>query len=342
MSKSRKVLGALLAVVMVLSVLSISAFAAGGTSYEEDASFTQSWSLGTPVSLGGNQYKVDVILSTNYEVGPVSFKLEGVTSIPAEIAVGAGYYAGALTDKSDSGLVLMIPDTNGAGNVEAKSCNNAVIATVTYTTNNANGAVTIAKDVKHAGNPNGSLVAARCTSGSVNKSDFVVGQTTTVSGELVYEVSGEPTPPPAETPVLTGVGTGVVDNTNSYIYGVPAETANPATYFSTTGYIEMVANAKGVINGTGATLKLYTDSSKGTLVKSYTLIVFGDVDGSGVIDGDDFTPVMRHAAGQGTIEDAAILFAADVNASRIVDGDDATPIARHAAGQGSIAPNIWA
>ena len=65
MSKSRKVLGALLAVVMVLSVLSISAFAAGGTSYEEDASFTQSWSLGTPVSLGGNQYKVEVILSTN-------------------------------------------------------------------------------------------------------------------------------------------------------------------------------------------------------------------------------------------------------------------------------------
>ena len=206
MSKSRKVLGALLAVVMVLSVLSISAFAVCGTSYEEDASFTQSWSLGTPVSLGGNQYKVDVILSTNYEVGPVSFKLEGVTSIPAEIAVGAGYYAGALTDKSDSGLVLMIPDTNGAGNIAAKSCNNAVIATVTYTTNNANGAVTIAKDVKHAGNPNGSLVAARCTSGSVNKSDFVVGQTTTVSGELVYEVSGEPTPPPAETPVLT-IGT---------------------------------------------------------------------------------------------------------------------------------------
>ena len=39
MSKSRKILGALLAVVMVLSVLSISAFAAGATSYEEDASW---------------------------------------------------------------------------------------------------------------------------------------------------------------------------------------------------------------------------------------------------------------------------------------------------------------
>ena len=87
MSKSRKVLGALLAVVMVLSVLSISAFAAGGTSYEEDASFTQSWSLGTPVSLGGNQYKVDVILSTNYEVGPVSFKLVHCVNNLASLAI---------------------------------------------------------------------------------------------------------------------------------------------------------------------------------------------------------------------------------------------------------------
>ena len=294
MSKSRKVLGALLAVVMVLSVLSISAFAAGGTSYEEDASFTQSWSLGTPVSLGGNQYKVEVILSTNYEVGPVSFKLEGVTSIPAEIAVGAGYYAGALTDKSDSGLVLMIPDTNGAGNVEAKSCNNAVIATVTYTTNNANGAVTIAKDVKHAGNPNGSLVAARCTSGSVNKSDFVVGQTTTVSGELVYEVSGEPTPPPA-TATLTGVNGGFVDETRGYVYGVPLKTANPATYFSTTGYVELVDNSNDAKYGTGDTLNLYTDSSKGTLVKSYTIVIFGDVDGDGAVGLPDAGMVQQAA-----------------------------------------------
>lgn len=284
MSKSRKVLGALLAVVMVLSVLSISAFAAGGTSYEEDASFTQSWSLGTPTPGSDGQYSITVILSTNYEVGPVSFKLEGVTSIvsvtPNVTTDNTGYYA-ALTDKSDSGLVLMIPDTNGTGNVEAKSCNNAVIATVTYTTNNANGAVTIAKDVKHAGNPNGSLVAARCTSGSVNKSDFVVGQTTTVSGELVYEVSGEPTPPPAETPVLTGVNGAVVDNTNNYVYGIPGKTADITTYLSASasGVIKVTANDAGVTNGTGATITLCDSTNKE--IKSYTLVIFGDLDGDG-------------------------------------------------------------
>ena len=328
MSKSRKVLGALLAVVMVLSVLSISAFAAGATSYEEDASFTQSWSLGTPVNVSGTQYKVDVILSTNYEVGPVSFKLDGVTSVD-NVAVGAGYYAGALTDKSDSGLVLMIPDTNGAGNVEAKSCNNAVIATVTYTTNNANGAVTIAKDVKHAGNPNGSLVAARCTSGSVNKSDFVVGQTTTVSGELVYEVSGEPTPPPA-TATLTGVNGGFVDETRGYVYGVPASTANPTTYFSTTGYVEMVANSAGAINGTGATLNLYSDSSKGTLVKSYTLVIFGDVTGDGAINLQDAGDVQKSANFVTDPLEGAIAFAADVTCDGAVNLQDAGDIQKAA------------
>ena len=328
MSKSRKVLGALLAVVMVLSVLSISAFAAGGTSYEEDASFTQSWSLGTPVSLGGNQYKVDVILSTNYYVGPVSFKLEGVTSIPAEIAVGAGYYAGALTDKSDSGLVLMIPDTNGAGNIAAKSCNNAVIATVTYTTNNANGAVTIAKDVKHAGNPNGSLVAARCTSGSVNKSDFVVGQTTTVSGELVYEVSGEPTPPPA-TATLTGVNGGFVDESRGYVYGV-AVGADPLTYFSTTGYVEMVANSSDVTNGTGATLNLYTDSSKGTLVKSYTLVVFGDANGDAEISLKDAKAIQDYANFVNLNMTDVAKFASDVNGDGEISLKDAKAVQDYA------------
>lgn len=335
MSKSRKVLSALLAVVMVIGMLSVCAFAAGGTFYEnaEDAAkYTQSWSLGTPDSNGGNSYTIKVYLSTDYPVGPVSFKLEG--AVVTAVDEGDDYYKGKAltTETSDAGKVFLVPNTDGE-TIPAVSIDGHV-ATVTYTTSNANGAVTIAADPKNAENPGGSLVAARCTAGTVNASNFGVGQTASVSGQVIT--------PPAQTATLSGTNGGFVDEANRYVYGVPAETANPATYFSTTGYIEMVANDKGVINGTGATLNLYTDSSKGTLVKSYTLVVFGDVDGSGVIDGDDFTPVMRHAAGQGTIDDAAILFAADVNASGIVDGDDATPIARHAAGQGSIAPNIWA
>ncbi len=310
---SKKVLGALLALVMVLSVLSVSAFAVGGTSYEEDPSaYTQNWTLGIPVSKGGSTYEVKVSLSTNYPVGPVAFRLEGVTSVTGVVA-GTEYYSNPLTTVGDSGMVLMIPDT--AATVPAKSVNGH-IATVTYTTNNANGAVTIANDPKGASTPNGTLVAARCTAGTVNASDFVVGQLAYVDGQTVN-------PPAAETPVLTGVNGGFVDEENGYVYGVPASTANPTTYFSTAGYVEMVANSAGAINGTGATLNLYTDSSKGTLVKSYKLVIFGDVTGDGAVNLQDAGAVQTSANFVTDPLKDCYFFAADVNCDRAVNLQDA-------------------
>ncbi len=331
MSKSRKVLGALLALVMVLSVLSISAFAVGATSYEEDTSYTQSWSLGTPVSKGGTTYEIQVMLSTNYPVGPIAFKLEGanVTGVVA----GSEYYADILSTTSDTGKVLMIPNTTDT--VPVKSANGHV-ATVTYTTNNANGVVTIANDPKNSSSPDGSLVAARCTAGTVNASDFVVGQVAYVDGQTVN-------PPAVETPTLTGVNGGFVDETRGYVYGVPAATADVTTYFSTTGHIEMVASAAGSKNGTGATLNLYTDSSKGTLVKSYTLVIFGDVDGDGVIGLPD-AGIIQSAANYVTAGlEGVVAFAADVDADAAVGLPDAGIVQSYANYvTSSITVNPWA
>jgi hypothetical protein len=306
MSKSRKVLGALLAVVMVLSVLSISAFAAGATSYEEDASFTQNWSLGTPTKVSGNQYKVDVILSTNYEVGPVSFKLQGVTSVD-NVAVGAGYYTGALTDKANNGLVLMVPNTNGQ-TVVAKSCNNAVIATVTYTTSAANGAVTIANDPKNASNPGGSLVAGRCTAGTVNASNFVVGQVAYVDGQTVN-------PPAADDVELIGKNGAIVDEARGYVYGIPFATTNAkfSNYLSTTGVFELVDISGDGGYGSGDKINLYADESKTEPIKSYTLVIFGDLDGNGVVDVTDFGIMEKHVTASLLISDPVILFAADLD-----------------------------
>ena len=68
---SKKVIGALLAIVMVLSVFSFTVFAAGATKYEvADNEYKQIWGLRT------NGDKIDVILTTNYEVGPISFKID--------------------------------------------------------------------------------------------------------------------------------------------------------------------------------------------------------------------------------------------------------------------------
>ena len=321
MSKSRKVLGALLAVVMVIGMLSVCAFAAGDTFYEdaEDAAkYTQSWSLGTPVSQGGTTYTVQVMLSTNYPVGPVAFKLEGANV--TGVVGGSEYYSNPLTTTtSGAGKVLMIPDTTDT--VPAVSVNGH-IATVTYTTSNANGVVTIAADPKNAENPGGSLVAARCTAGTVNASNFAVGQTASVAGQVIT--------PPAQTATLSGVNGGFVDETRGYVYGVPASTADVTTYFSTTGYIEMVANSAGAKNGTGATLNLYSDSSKGTLVKSYTLVIFGDVTGDGAINLQDAGDVQKSANFVTDPLEGAIAFAADVTCDGAVNLQDAGDIQKAA------------
>ena len=107
---SKKVLGALLAIVMVLSVFSVTAFAAGATSYEEDATlYTQTWSLTEPTAVTGG-YQVSVILTTNYKVGPISFKIEGADSVTG-VSVGGGYYAGSYKSFGAEGLVLITPNT---------------------------------------------------------------------------------------------------------------------------------------------------------------------------------------------------------------------------------------
>lgn len=337
MSKSRKVLSALLAVVMVIGMLSVCAFAAGDTFYEdaEDAAkFTQSWSLGTPVSQGGTTYTVQVMLSTNYPVGPVAFKLEGASV--TGVVGGSEYYSNPLTTTtSGTGMVLMIPDT--ADTVPAVSVNGH-IATVTYTTSNANGVVTIAADPKNAENPGGSLVAARCTAGTVNASNFAVGQTASVSGQVITPPAG------GETPVLSGVNGAVVDDTRNYVYGIPAATADVKTYLSASasGVIEVIANDAGATNGTGATIKLY-NSSKSEVIKTYTLIIFGDVDGDGVIGLPD-AGIIQSAANYVTAPLTGITaFAADVDADATVGLPDAGIVQSYANYvTTSITVNPWA
>ncbi|MBR2877014.1 MAG: hypothetical protein IKC01_07740 [Clostridia bacterium] len=336
MSKTRKVLGAVLAVLLVFNVLAVSAFAAGATSYEEDASlYTQNWSLSTPTPVSGSQYKVNVILSTNYLVGPVSFKLEGVSSIDL-VEVGTGYYAGSLTDKANDGRVFMVPDTTDT--VPGVSCNSAIVAVVTYTTSAANGAVTIANDPKTESNPQGTLVAARLVgSEAVNTANFVLGQTAYVDGATVN-------PPAGEDVTLSGVGTGVVDEARGFVYGIPAATADITTLFevSGSGVIEVEPNAQGNTNATGAVLKVYKDSSKAEVVGSYEVVVFGDVNGDGALTLEDAGKVGQVANYLGDPFTGAYLFAADATCDAAITLEDAGKIGQVANYLGDPITNPWA
>ncbi len=140
-------------------------------------------------------------------------------------------------------------------------------------------------------------------------------------------------------PVLSGVDTGVVDTENGYVYGVVAGETDLKLFFTVeNGTFEMVANEGGYTNGTGATLVV--KDTKGTEVASYTLVVFGDVDGDAALTAADANLVKNASLG-GSIEGDANNMAADVDGDAALAAADAN-IVKNASLGGEITINPFA
>ena len=141
--------------------------------------------------------------------------------------------------------------------------------------------------------------------------------------------------------------TGVIGDTTEvdgvlegYIYGVTAGT-EADKYFelvdAETGTVEWTAStlsAAGTVNGTGAVATV--KDNDGNTVAKYTLIVFGDVDGSGVADGTDSVSLMQYVADSNTNALAEIqLKASDIDNSGVTDGTDNVSIMQYVADSAS-------
>jgi hypothetical protein len=295
---SKKVIGALLALALVLSVFSFSVFAAG-TGYETDTSYTQTWGLANKTDSNGS-YTVDVVLTTNYPVGPIQFKIDGVDKV-TKVEVGSGYYA-ATPSYGASGLVVLTPDTSS--NLLGKKLSNAVVAKVTYTSA-SNATPSIKDDVKSASKPQGTLMAARLDgSDYVNSASFIVGQKATI-----IPLGGEmPAPTEADLQVKSGV-TGVQINT-TYTFG--GQYAGVVYGFTVTGTGNEMANTDFITNAVEATdgSALTITPSKGTRYgagatikvgdKTYVVVVFGDANGDGRLNAQDATQINKCAKGVAT------------------------------------------
>ena len=131
--------------------------------------------------------------------------------------------------------------------------------------------------------------------------------------------------------VVTESTTGYIDEARKYVYGV-AIGDEATAYFEATngGSIEMVANDAGVTNGTGAQLQL--KGADGSVIDTYTLIIFGDVDGSGAVDGTDSVSIMQYVAAPiaNALTDIQ-LFASDIDNSGATDGTDSVSIMQYVA-----------
>lgn len=132
--------------------------------------------------------------------------------------------------------------------------------------------------------------------------------------------------------------TGYVDTTNKYIYGITIGGDVEDFFTVENGIMKLVANASGVTNGTGATVQVI-DSSE-NVVDTYTVVIFGDVNGDGAVTATDAN-IIKNASLGGAITGDDCNYAADVNCDGSVTATDANIVKNGSLG-GTITINPYA
>lgn len=353
---SKKLLSVFVALMMVVSMFAIVANAAGYEDDETAAEYTQDWALSEPVDNGDGTWTVDVLLTTNYGTGPIQFVLTNTDTSVAAIksvtlgdAIPADYNATVSVSKA-KGKVMIIADTAGTGTITAEEID-GVIATVVYTyAGEGSAEIAIDDNAKSATNVAGTLIAARMSDGDLVTGDPITGQTVTVGDSVIIGSA-------AEAPTLAVIdGTaGVIDTTRTseycdedgnpvdegiftgYIYGVEpeaSETVDAIFEVVGDGELEIIANEAGSEAGTGTIVNVL--DGNGDVVESYVLVIFGDVNGDGMVDGSDSFDINLHDAWMYDLssngmrfELAYQAFAGDVNCDYMVDGSDSFDVDLH-------------
>lgn len=317
MSKTRKILSVVLAVVLVFA-LSVPAFA----NWEaEDNGYTQTWALGTPVATANtDEYTIDVSLTTDYATGALEFELEFTGDVVLTgVQLGAGYYEDADVQKNlTSGKVALIPDTAGANTLEATEID-GVVATLTVT--GTNGTVAIKEDVKSETNQGGTLIATRVEPADLVLGTQYVGQELVTVGDAVSIGSI-----PADLAVKAGAPAGIVIDKNKtfggayagVVYGFEPDSYNTAlnANFYTSkleatngGTISVPGVKVGRVSvfGTGSTIVV--KNSDGSVSKTYVVVIFGDIDGDGKINTNDMQAIYKHVNAGG---DTSLMLANEI------------------------------
>lgn len=121
--------------------------------------------------------------------------------------------------------------------------------------------------------------------------------------------------------------TAVIDKENMYVYGFEVGMASTAEL-----------KQKIRVSGSGASMKVvYTDYGLGTnakinlivngeTIKTYSIIIFGDVNGDAIIDGNDVSEIASVAGSLKSFDNATVIFAADLNGDGMIDGMDTAKI----------------
>lgn len=337
MTKAKKAISVVLAVVMIAGLFAFGAFAA-----DQNATIAVSASE-TQVEVGAT-VTVTVAATTDYYAAaasvPVHYDTAAFDLVPDSVKpstdlYGVGYTDAAI-DITEAGCVIVafIPKAGGT----AKQLSDTTLFTFQLKAKAdaaASAITTKAEDQKTAENIGGKLYLGAYPTEDVNTSDVTtVGQKLTLNNTTVTVGDGaavEPELQLSETGSAAGV---IIDrvsncaNGNGFVYGIDnvysdADILNNLT--TPAGSIRVSANDYGAYS-TGATIELL--DANGDTVETYYYIYFGDYNGDGWVDTADLTFVSGIAgysdfdyyAGDGTVQTTAV----EINGDGWIDTADLT------------------
>ncbi len=321
MSKTRKILSLVLALAMIVSTFAVSAFAAASYESDEDieaGKYNQTWALSGPADNGDNTYTVDVNLTTDYATGAIQFVLTNTAAasvtydsialgdaIPAAYKAQISAFEKVNTDDGTSKVtVMIIPTTEDVSTISAVALD-GIVAKVTYTLVSGSATIALDNNPSSATNPAGTLIAGRASDGNLVTSDMITGQNVEVTAGAESVTIGALSSDLALTEA--GSAAGVVIDTNKtfnkayagVVYGFKQSANNT---FTNTTYLttNLTATNGGTLTfersigtsgyGTGTEITV-TGKDGGT--KTYVVVIFGDVDGNGLIAVADATVIRK-------------------------------------------------
>lgn len=360
MVKSKKILSLALALVMALGVLTMGVFAAKTT---PTATFTVSASASEVATGDEVTITVKANATETFYAGPMSLPIEYDASLfeyVADSATVANIYGESTTKsavKAEAGklTVALTPSTSGA--VTAPDLNGANLTVLTFKLkaigSTGSSTVAIADDQKTAANIGGKFYCGSFDSADPKTAELTeIGQTLNrVSATISYKGGAAE---PADL-ALTAKGTedGVVIDTritfggkyDGAVYGF--KQANTTTFRANSNYItnSVQATNEGSISvarsfntagwSTGTIITVL--NKDGSESKKYIVIIFGDVNCDGLINGNDTTACKNYVAKPATLTRVEVRMAANCqnvkNATMLytLNGNDTTAIKNYVA-----------
>lgn len=343
-----KIIATILAVILVTSV-----FVVGTVANTKNTAV--SVSVDKTTLYAGETATVTVNVTTNYPVATASVPvfydktLVTVTNTSANMPEYAQVnvttdvtatdsdriYNGTGIDSSKFGFVLA-NFVGGAGDTVPENLENRTVLTFTVKAKTDVTGDALVKCVTESAktdiNENGMLYFGTTTSGTTITSMPENVENIDVSGASATIKITNATPEL----VASDGKSGVVDAVNKYVYGItPGDSVE--NYFEVNnGTLETVANTAGFTKGTGA--KVNVKDSGGNVVDTYTVIIFGDVNGDGAITGVDQMQFAQYTGGSTSVLTGAALIAADVNGDGSTTGVDQMSVSQYTSGTTSTIP----